>query len=255
MPKFIQFLQEKVVFLPVKLPAQHEFTFEFDFEELFFETPADGKINALYFKNDKPKRVILYFHGNAGNLDRWGKIAAEFLKFGYDVLVPDYRSYGKSSGPRNEEFLFGDAQFCYDFLKEKYGEEKIVVYGRSLGGAFATKIAADNEPRTLILEATFFNLQDMANRWLPSKATDRISPTMTYHFLSNKNILEVNCPVFHFHGDRDKVVPIKSGRKLFETLKTEKPELKKKFITIAGGSHDNLAKNSSYWDEIEKILK
>lgn len=255
MPKFIQYLQEKVVFLPVKLPAEHQYNLECNFREYDFDTPDEGKINALHLTCDHPKGVILYFHGNAGNLVRWGKIAAKFLKFQYDILIPDYRGYGKSSGPRNEELLFGDAQFCYDFLKKKYGEEKIVVYGRSLGGAFATKIAADNEPKLLVLESTFFNLQDMANRWLPAKATDRISPAMTYHFLSNENILEVNCPVYGFHGDRDKVVPLKSGRKLFDTLKTEKPDLEKKFIIIEGGNHENLSRYQQYWEEMKNILK
>lgn len=254
MSKIFQYLQEKVVFLPVKLPEDFEYSFDCAFEEYFFDTPNEGKINAVHFKIQKPKGVILYFHGNSDNLVRWGKIASELTGFGYDVFVPDYRHYGKSTGPRNEEYLFSDAQFCYDFLKKQYGEENIIVYGRSLGGAFAVKMAADNEPKKLILEATFFNLQDIVNRWLPNSATEKISPKMTYHFHSNKNILEVNCPLYHFHGDKDFVVPINSGKKLFETLHTEKPELEKKFIEIKGGSHDDLSKFEEFQNELNRIL-
>lgn len=254
MSKIFQYLQEKVVFLPVKLPEDFEYSFDCAFEEYFFDTPNEGKINAVHFKIQKPKGVILYFHGNSDNLVRWGKIASELTGFGYDVFVPDYRHYGKSTGPRNEEYLFSDAQFCYDFLKKQYGEENITVYGRSLGGAFAVKMAADNEPKKLILEATFFNLQDIVNRWLPNSATEKISPKMTYHFHSNKNILEVNCPLYHFHGDKDFVVPINSGKKLFETLHTEKPELEKKFIEIKGGSHDDLSKFEEFQSELNRIL-
>ncbi|AZI20159.1 alpha/beta hydrolase [Chryseobacterium taklimakanense] len=254
MSKIFQYLQEKVVFLPVKLPEDFEYSFDCAFEEYFFDTPNEGKINAVHFKIQKPKGVILYFHGNSDNLVRWGKIASELTGFGYDVFVPDYRHYGKSTGPRNEEYLFSDAQFCYDFLKKQYGEENITVYGRSLGGAFAVKMAADNEPKKLILEATFFNLQDIVNRWLPNSATEKISPKMTYHFHSNKNILEVNCPLYHFHGDKDFVVPINSGKKLFETLHTEKPELEKKFIEIKGGSHDDLSKFEEFQNELNRIL-
>lgn len=254
MSKIFQYLQEKVVFLPVKLPEDFEYSFDCAFEEYFFDTPNEGKINAVHFKIQKPKGVILYFHGNSDNLVRWGKIAAELTGFGYDVFIPDYRHYGKSTGPRNEEYLFSDAQFCYDFLKKQYGEENITVYGRSLGGAFAVKMAADNEPKKLILEATFFNLQDIVNRWLPNSATEKISPKMTYHFHSNKNILEVNCPLYHFHGDKDFVVPINSGKKLFETLDTEKPELQKKFIEIKGGSHDDLSKFEEFQNELNRIL-
>ncbi|MCG7280836.1 lysophospholipase [Chryseobacterium taklimakanense] len=254
MSKIFQYLQEKVVFLPVKLPEDFEYSFDCAFEEYFFDTPNEGKINAVHFKIQKPKGVILYFHGNSDNLVRWGKIASDLTGFGYDVFVPDYRHYGKSTGPRNEEYLFSDAQFCYDFLKKQYGEENITVYGRSLGGAFAVKMAADNEPKKLILEATFFNLQDIVNRWLPNSATEKISPKMTYHFHSNKNILEVNCPLYHFHGDKDFVVPINSGKKLFETLHTEKPELEKKFIEIKGGSHDDLSKFEEFQTELNRIL-
>ncbi|SNV36831.1 Esterase/lipase [Chryseobacterium taklimakanense] len=254
MSKIFQYLQEKVVFLPVKLPEDFEYSFDCAFEEYFFDTPNEGKINAVHFKIQKPKGVILYFHGNSDNLVRWGKIASDLTGFGYDVFVPDYRHYGKSTGPRNEEYLFSDAQFCYDFLKKQYGEENIIVYGRSLGGAFAVKMAADNEPKKLILEATFFNLQDIVNRWLPNSATEKISPKMTYHFHSNKNILEVNCPLYHFHGDKDFVVPINSGKKLFETLHTEKPELEKKFIEIKGGSHDDLSKFEEFQTELNRIL-
>ena len=77
---------------------------------------------------------------------------------------------------------------------------------------------------------------------------------MTYHFHSNKNILEVNCPLYHFHGDKDFVVPINSGKKLFETLHTEKPELEKKFIEIKGGSHDDLSKFEEFQNELNRIL-
>ena len=254
MSELLKYFQEKVVFLPVILPHDHTYDFENDFEEYLWDTPFDGKINALHFRIKNPKGVIAYFHGNADNLHRWGKIAVEFTKFGYDVLVMDYRGYGKSSGPRNEEYLYSDAQFFYDFAKENYGENKIIVYGRSLGGAFATKIAGENQPKMVILEATFYNLQDIVNRWLPGKVTDRVSPKMTYHFLSNENILKVKVPLYHFHGTKDFTVPLKSGRKLFEAFKNRHPKIPKKFIEIKGGTHDDLIKFEEFKTELGKIL-
>ncbi len=170
MSKLLQYLQEKVVFLPIVLQKDHEFDFEVEFEEYLWNTPFEGIINVLHFKIKQPKGVIVYFHGNADNLHRWGKIANEYTNFGYDVLVMDYRGYGKSSGPRNEDYLYSDAQFCFDFAKNLYGEENTIVYGRSLGGSFAVKVAAENYPKTVILEATFYNLQDIVNRWLPKKS-------------------------------------------------------------------------------------
>lgn len=254
MSELLKYFQEKVVFLPVILPHDHTYDFENDFEEYLWDTPFEGKINALHFKIENPKGVIVYFHGNADNLHRWGKIAVEFTKFGYDVLVMDYRGYGKSSGPRNEEYLYSDAQFFYDFAKENYGENKIIVYGRSLGGAFATKIAGENQPKMVILEATFYNLQDIVNRWLPGKVTDKVSPKMTYHFLSNQNILKIKVPLYHFHGTKDSVVPLKSGKKLFEVFEKEHPKIPKKFIEIKGGTHEDLIKYDEFVEEMKKIL-
>lgn len=254
MSELLKYFQEKVVFLPVILPHDHTYDFENDFEEYLWDTPYEGKINALHFKIENPKGVIAYFHGNADNLHRWGKIAVDFTKFGYDVLVMDYRGYGKSSGPRNEEYLYSDAQFFYDFAKENYGENKIIVYGRSLGGAFATKIAGENQPKMVILESTFYNLQDIVNRWLPGKVTDKVSPKMTYHFLSNQNILKIKVPLYHFHGTKDSVVPLKSGKKLFEVFEKEHPKIPKKFIEIKGGTHEDLIKYDEFIEEMKKIL-
>lgn len=254
MGKLLQYFQEKVVFLPVVLPTDHEFDFEEEFEEYLWETPFEGKINVLHFKLKIAKGVIVYFHGNADNLHRWGKIANEYTKFGYDVLVMDYRGYGKSSGPRNEDFLYSDAQFSYNYAKEIYGEEKIILYGRSLGGAFAIKVGAENKPRAIILESAFYNLQDIVNRWLPKKVTDKVSPTMTYHFLSNENISKINVPLYHFHGSKDFIVPIKSGKKLFEVFEKSSPDTEKKFIEIVGGTHDNLISHEEFISEIKKIL-
>lgn len=255
MGNLLQYFQEKVVFLPVVLPDHHRFDFEKNFEEYFWETPFDGKINVLHFKIKNPKGIIVYFHGNSDNLHRWGKIAAEFTDYDYDVLVLDYRGYGKSSGPRNEEYLNSDSQFAFDFAKENYGEENTIIYGRSLGGAFATKIAADNQPKAVILECTFFSLQDIVNRWLPKQVTNRVSPTMTYHFLSHEHISKVKVPLYHFHGTKDFVVPLKSGKKLFEVFKKSQPKIFKKFIEIPGGGHDDLVNFEEFKTEIKEILK
>jgi alpha-beta hydrolase superfamily lysophospholipase len=255
MTHLLQFLQEKVVFLPVLLPHFHEFEFDYPFKEYFFDTTKNGKINAIHFETENPKGVILYYHGNADNLHRWGKCASELIRFGYDVFVMDYRGYGKSTGERSEENLYADAQFCYDFLKEKYTEEKITIYGRSIGGAFATKIASENSPKRVILECTFYNLEDMANRWLPKIITHKLSPWVPYHFLSNEHIKKIKVPLYHFHGTKDYVVPIKSGKKLFKIFEKFQPETDKNFIEILGGKHDNLSKFEVFQKELSKILK
>lgn len=255
MPDIANLILTKFVFLPVVLPEDFQFSFEEYFEEYLLETPFDGKINALHFKIKNPKGVLLYFHGNANNLERWGKIAGEFTKFDYDVLVMDYRGYGKSLGERTEESMYSDSLFFYDFAKEKYGEENLIVYGRSLGGTFAVKVASENRPKMVILESTFFNLKDLINRWLLKKITDKIMHKITFHFTSNESILKIKVPLYHFHGSKDFVVPLKSGKKLFESFKKKRPKIEKKFIEIKGAGHHDLFKFEEFHQELKKIIE
>lgn len=255
MSKLLQFFQEKVVFLPAPLALDHRFEFDAAFEEHFWETPYSGMINALHFRVDQPKGILVYFHGNADNLHRWGNIAKDLTVYGYDVLVMDYRGYGKSSGVRTEKFMYSDAQFVYDYARERYGENNTIVYGRSLGGAFAVKMGADNQPKSVVLESAFYNLQDVVNRWLPGKVTDRVSPKMTYHFVSNEYIKKVSSPLYHFHGSQDRIVPLSSGKKLFKLFEAAHPDLPKKFIEIEGGKHDNLKNFELFQVELRKILE
>ena len=251
MQKVINYFQEKVIFLPKKLNVKHVFSFPNSFEEYFFNTPNNGWINALHFKVENTKGVILYFHGNANNLEKWGNIASQYCEYQYDVFVFDYRGYGKSKGERNENNMFSDAQFCYDFLSSIYEEQEIVLFGRSLGGAIATKIASENQAKLLILESTFYNLQDMANRWLSNKVTNWFDSKVDYHFRSDQHIKNVKMPIFQFHGTSDLIVPIYSGKKLHEEILHSD----KKFIEIIKGKHNNLAKFDLYNEEIQHILK
>ncbi len=255
MTKLLQYFQEKVVFLPTPLAKEYQFDFDVPFDEHFWETPYEGLINALHFRVQQPHGIIVYYHGNADNLSRWGNIAKELTSYGYDVLLMDYRGYGKSTGPRSEKVLYADAQFVYDFATAMHGEENTVVYGRSLGGAFAVKTGADNNPKAVILEAAFYNLQDVVNQWLPGKVTDRVSPKMTYHFLSNRIIKQVSSPLYQFHGTKDRTVPLRSGKKLFELFESAHPHLPKKFIEIGDGHHDDLSKSELYQLELQTILQ
>ena len=116
------FLQEKIIFLPTTLPQNYAYSFSEYFEEIFLTAEDGARLNALWFKKEDPQGLVLYFHGNAGNLSRWGEITIPFVRKGYDVLVMDYRTYGKSTGKLSEKALYSDAQLFYDFAAEKYEE-------------------------------------------------------------------------------------------------------------------------------------
>src|SRR5690554_2190456 len=142
--------QEKLIFMPSELPQDYKYEFSYDFKELYLES-HDGKarLNALHFKVNSPKGIVVYYHGNAGQLADWGHVVQDFAESGYDVLVVDYRGYGKSTGKLSEKALYSDALLFYNYALERYPENNIVVYGRSLGTTFATYVAAKNNPSKL----------------------------------------------------------------------------------------------------------
>ena len=244
----IHFLQEKMIFLPTKLPINHEYSFVHDFEEVNLSTEEGYSLNAIHFKKVSPKGLILYFHGNAGDLSRWGDIATFFVDRGYDVLVMDYRTFGKSTGELSEQALHEDAQLFYDYVLKQYEEEQISLYGRSLGTGIATKLASGNKPNKLILETPYYSLLDVAHNRFPFLPVKWL---MKYKLPSNEYIQEVTCPISIFHGTDDKVVSYDSGKRLFESIPTKKKTL----YTIDGGNHNNLVQFNDYLTGMEEVLR
>ena len=120
--------------LPESLEETYEYQFEgANFEELNLLGSDMGSLNALWFKTESPKGMVLYFHGNAGNLSRWGNVHEVFTRAGYDVLIYDYRGYGKSTGDLDEKMFYDDAETVLSFAKQHFSEDEIIIYGRSLG--------------------------------------------------------------------------------------------------------------------------
>lgn len=240
-------MQKKLIFLPSKLPQDYSFKFKQPFKEFFLETNDGAKLNAIHFKNENPKGVILYFHGNAGDLSRWGKVTSFFMNFEYDVVVMDYRTYGKSTGTLSEDFLLKDAQLFYDYLKNEWEESQILVYGRSLGTNIAAFIASKNNPKKLIMESPFYSLEDVAKSRFPFLP---VRYFLKYKFPTYQYITEVACSIVIFHGALDGIVPVASGIKLSKEIPTNRLE----FINIEDGDHNNLMEFRDYQLKIEEIL-
>jgi len=240
-------LEEKILFRPTVLAQNYNFKFAHPFEELFIDTKDDAIINALQFKAKHSKGVVLYFHGNAGDLSRWGIITEYFVNLNYDVFIMDYRSYGKSTGTLSEAVLYKDAQLCYDVLKESYSEDQITVYGRSLGTAMATKVAADNNPKQLILETPYFSIVDVARSRFPLIPVSHI---MKYQLQTHHFINDVSCAIHMFHGTDDAIVPFSSGEKLYKVA----PKNRTTLSVIQNAGHNNLIDFETYHQQIKIIL-
>jgi pimeloyl-ACP methyl ester carboxylesterase len=107
---FLYSKQEKMIFAASQLPADYMFEFDHPFEEVNLKTDDGVNLNGFHFKVSNPKGIIIYFHGNASDWSRWGNIAGDFTKLQYDVLVVDYRYYGKSTGVVDEQKMLDDTQ-------------------------------------------------------------------------------------------------------------------------------------------------
>jgi pimeloyl-ACP methyl ester carboxylesterase len=240
------FLQERFIFKPEKLKQNFKYQYDVPFKELFFDVEEGVRINGLHFYCSNPHGLILYFHGNSRSIKGWAKYAKDFSRYGYDVVLVDYRGFGKSTGRRNEKAMLNDMQFVYDTLAATYHENHILVYGRSLGSGFAAKIASDNKPRYLILDAPYFNFRKTVQRFLPILPVRLV---LRFHLRTDKWITRVNCHTYIIHGTKDFLIPISQSEKL-QALAPRKITL----IRIQGGGHNNLPSFPEYHNFLRDIL-
>ncbi|MCG8346148.1 MAG: lysophospholipase [Chloroflexales bacterium] len=229
--------QERLIFLPERDGPNTVYNFGLPFSEIFI--PVDGAmLHALHFPAPQAKGVVLYLHGNAGSLRTWGMVAPDLVQHGYDVLIVDYRGYGKSSGTiSSESQLHRDVDAVYSYLLARYPAEQIVVYGRSLGSGLATRLAAQQPVQMLILESPFHSLADLARRQMPFAPAFLLKyPLRTYAWIG-----QVSSPIVMFHGRADEVVPFAASERLqaYATAPVT-------FIAIEGGGHNDLARFPAY---------
>jgi uncharacterized protein len=243
----VYFLQDRLIFKPEKLSQHFVFKYESPFRELFFDVEPGVRINGLHFYREKPVGLILYFHGNTRSIKGWAKYSADFYRYNYDVVLIDYRGFGKSTGRRTERGMIKDMQFVYDTLLAQYPEDHLIIYGRSMGSGFATRLASDNHPRYLILDAPYYSFWRVVERYLPFLPLQFV---LRFKLRSDQWIPNVVCPVYILHGTKDRLIPIRHSEKL-RTLNPERVTL----IRIEGGRHNNLPDFPEYHNFIRDILK
>ncbi|MBK5272270.1 MAG: alpha/beta fold hydrolase [Bacteroidia bacterium] len=244
---FVYFFQEKLIFKPEKLKQDFQFKYDIPFREYFFDVEPGVRINGLHFFRENAKGLILYFHGNTRSIKGWAKYAKDFCRYNYDVVLVDYRGFGKSTGKRSEKEMLNDMQFVYEKLKEQYDENHLIIYGRSIGSGFATKLASDNNPRYLILDAPYFSFLRVIERFVPILPVRLI---LRYQLRTDLWIAKVKCHTYIIHGTKDRIIPIRNS----EALQKISPS-KITLIRIHGGGHNNLPSFDEYHNFIRDILK
>ena len=244
----LYYLQDYVLFKPEKLPKNFQFDYENqETKEYNLETRDGAVINGLrFFPKGESKGVVLYLKGNSKSIKGWGKFAVDFTRHGYNVLMVDYRGFGKSTGKRSQKAIKRDLQLVYNKLKEQTTEDRIILYGRSLGSGFATKLASMNNPKMLVLDAPYYSLTKVTARYMPFMP---LSLLLKYPLPTYKWLKYVQCPIHIIHGTHDKLIPYKSSIK----LSLINPKLTKLHTVIEGG-HKNLNNFESYHKMLDDIL-
>ena len=226
------------------LPSDFKYNFSQNTEELNFQTPRAGLLNALLFKAPRAKGVVCFWKGNGGTLANWGAMAPTFLQFGYDVLITDYRQHGKSKGIINLANFYSDAQTVYDSLKHRYREADIIICGYSLGGRVAAHLASANRPKfTLLID--------------PASAggdfSDRFTDILYYPFPSvngfvfptEEDVQKASSPVVVVSTDN----PNSTAYKLKSYLGSND-----QFVALAGSTHETILTHSQTRQLIKKLL-
>jgi len=218
-------------------------------EEVTLVTEDQIQIHSFYLPATGSGRVLLFLHGNAGNASHRLPNAAALLALDCSVLLLEYRGYGASEGKASETGVYADARAGLRHLTEERGfpEDRIIVFGRSLGGAVAVDLAQGRGLAGVILESTFTSIADVAR----SIGGPLLAAAAGKRFDSLSKIDRIRVPLLFFHGDRDEVIPYTLGRRLFDAA----PE-PKRFETIVGAGHNNTVQvgGSPYFEEIRSFL-
>lgn len=220
--------QHKLLYFPtadlVATPAQAGLAYE----EIFLTTADGTRIAAWFVPAENARGVLLFCHGNAGNISHRLESLEIFHALGLAVLIFDYRGYGASSGHPSEEGTYQDAEAAWQYLVQErhVSPAEIIIFGRSLGGAVAARQAAKTSPRALILESSFTSVPDLAASLYPFFPVRLMS---RFHYETKKELQRIHCPVLIVHSPQDEIIPFAHGRALYEGAAPPK-----RFLEISG---------------------
>lgn len=228
---FIWKKQEALLFHPDPLPADYKFNLPYT-SEVYIDVPG-AKLHALHLKQPTENNhgIVLFLHGNAENLKAWFTNTDFWISSGYDVLMIDYRGFGKSTGNiDSEEQLHSDALYAWNYIKDQYAGKKKVIYGRSLGTALATKLATEVSSDLVVLVSPYTSMKNMAAiyyPWVPGFV-------LHYPLENNKYIQQLSTPILLLHGSKDQLINSEHSH-ILSTLNS-----RARFVEIPDADHGDI---------------
>lgn len=246
--------QERLIFLPSTLPAEHRFLVADDVHEVWVDVPG-ARLNALHLRLPQPAGVVFFLHGNAGHLGSWFVDIGVYRALGYDLFMLDYRGYGKSTGQvESEAQLLSDVQAAWASISPRYAGRPVVFLGRSLGTGLATQLAAAlppaERPDLLLLVSPFRSLEAMAREHYPF-----VPVSLLRYPMRNDAALQALAQgpgggprVVLVHGEQDTIIGPEHARALSALSPGSRLEL------IPGAGHNDLQSFDGYRQAIRSAL-
>jgi uncharacterized protein len=237
--------QERLLFVPTPLAPTHRFALEPDVRERWVERPDGARLNLLHLQRPGADGVVFFLHGNAGNLGSWFVNTALYRSLNVDLVMLDYRGYGKSTGRiESEAQLHADVRAAWDALLPEYAGRRRIVYGRSLGTGLAAQLAAEVQPDLTVLVSPYASMVALAAQHYP------IVPAalLRYPLRTDEAIARVRSPLLLAHGDRDSLIPPSHS----ERLQALAPNAY--LVLVPGAGHDDIHRSPAYLDALKAFL-
>jgi uncharacterized protein len=244
----LYFLQTLFLFHPQKVDKNYKYNFKDAYTENFISAQGDSihlvKFSALTLPT---KGLLIYYHGNMKNVGHYGNFVNIFTKNGYEVWMPDYPSFGKSTGNITEPKLFALADTILKNARLAFADSNIILYGKSFGTGLASYSAQQLPCKALVLETPYKSIPSLFSSYAPIYPCSFLAK---YNLPNFKYIQQAKAPVTIFHGTKDGVIPYRNAVQLKKNLK-----LADSFITVEGADHKNINTTQQYLTVMEKILK
>ena len=243
----VYFNQESLLFHPERVSSKEQYDFGIPYSEKRIQVERGIGLHGVLFETPQPKGLVFFVHGNSGNVSDLKGPAEFYTGLGYDFFTFDYRGFGKSNGIiANETVFYQDVQLVYNALKKSYPEKTIIVAGYSVGTAAAAKLAAENNPKKLLLMAPYYSMEELAGSHYPFIPGFLVH----YKFETFRFLQQVKVPVLIGHGTNDGTIPLGQSLKLKRLLKQSG-----RYVVLTGEGHNGVQNNPEFELEIARFLE
>ena len=244
------YTQNKFLLHPTVISTNHVFKFEHSFKEMNIPINNEDTVSLIRFipaDDTVAKGAVIFFHGNAGNVEHYADVINIFLKNNYEVWMPDYPGFGKSRGEISEQKLNEQAYQVKRLANKYFADSNIILYGRSFGTGIAANLASSVKIKQLVLEAPYYSIPDLFSSYIPIYPMQSMA---NFKFPVGEYLKDIVCPITIFHGTDDDVIPLKSSMKLKSSLKKND-----QFVLVKDGKHNDLSSSDVYKIAMAKILQ